>query len=746
MNTVRNMPGKLSGRTASILALTAALAFTPRGALAAEEEPAAGSNVIVVTAQRRSEGIEKVPISVAAFGQDTLDNLQIQSTADLQFATPGITNTQTAGDGISALFIRGVGTGYSGPGLEGSVAFYLDDVYLQTQTASAQNIIDVDQVQVLKGPQGTLYGRNATGGAVVVTTNNPEFDAVSGYMQAGYGNLDWARGEAVLNVPLGQTFAIRAAGFYDRRDGYVENTAFPSEKKSGVGAGQTWGGRIKARWQPVPELDVIGTFAYDRRNGNGAIHSLRFDPAGEPTGLGWYQTMQSPAREGGGGDDTDGLMASLLVSYTAGDWTVSNTFAYRRTRAFGCTDNDGVPAELLYFCTVSQRSPNPGTADGKRDDTFTNELRVVSDGAGPLNVTAGLFYEHNKSRFVGRIGGGFFGTLLPTFDNRDKLEAWSGYLELYYNLTDRLKVTLGGRYTHEKKYHSVLLDDDALALVGFTLPTFDEASKSFDNFSPRFVLAYDADDWNFYASLSRGFKSGGFNSPDFAITPPLDPETITAGEVGAKYRSPDGSLRFSTAAFYYDWNGVQVAFITGGGTGIMQQNAAGAHIYGVEADLTYSPNSSWTLRAGAAGTHARYSSFTNAAVYDLIGGFLTATAEDLSGDPVQHAPDFTANGSVTYNFPLGDWTGHVTAAGYYTSKYDFTAGAGGELRASRQRAHALVNLTGSFVTPAENLELGWFVENLFDVKRISLINTGSNGVYMTPDTPRTYGATVRYSF
>jgi iron complex outermembrane receptor protein len=513
-----------------------------------------------------------------------------------------------------------------------------------------------------------------------------------------------------------------------------------------VGAGDTWSGRVKLLFEPASDFKAIGTFSYDRRNGNGAIHSLRYDPTGAPTGLSWHETTQSPAREGGGGDDTDALFASLRMQYQAGDWTFSNTFGYRRTRAFGCTDNDGVPAEELYFCTVSQRSPNPGTADGKRDDTITDEFRVVSQSDGPLNVTGGLFYEHNKARFVGRIGGSFFGNLTPTFDNHDNLTAYSAYLELYYQLADGLKLTAGGRYTHEKKYHSVSLDADALTFVANSLPAFDEATNSFDNFSPRVVLAYDTGQWNFYASASRGFKSGGFNSPDFAIAPPLKPETITAGEVGAKYRSQDGKLRVSTAGYYYDWKNVQVAFITGGGSGITQQNAAGVHIWGAEINLDAQPIPALQLSAGMAYTHARFSSFTNAAVYNLIGGFLTATAEDLTGQQPPQAPDFTANASATYNFPLGNWEGKFTAAGYYTTKYDFTAGAGGELRASRQKEHAIVNLTGSFSPSDRKLELGWFVKNLFNVHLISLISTGNTGVYMTPDEPRTYGATVRYSF
>ncbi|QIG80756.1 TonB-dependent receptor [Stakelama tenebrarum] len=737
-------------------ALVAGAAFAPGIALAQDSEtPVVAeqdmASEIVVTAQRRSESIQDVPISVAAFDQEALATLGIDSTDALQFGTPGITNTQTAGDGISAIYIRGVGTGYSGPGLEGSVAFYLDDIYLQTQTSAAQAAVDVEQIEVLKGPQGTLYGRNATGGAIVVTTRDPRLGVTEGYVSAGYGNLNWTREEAVLNLPVAPTVAIRTVGYFEHRDGYVENVAFPDEEKSGSGAGETWGGRLKMLWEPDTQFRALAMFSYDRRDGNGAIHSLRYNGDGTPTNLGFYETSQSPAREGGGGDDTDALLAALTLEYNADRWTLSNTFAYRRTRAYGCTDNDGLPGENLYFCSVSQRSPNPGDADGKRDDTITNELRFVSDFGGPLDVTVGGFFERNKARFVGRIGGvNWFGSTTPTFDNHDDLTAYSVYGEVYYNLTPALRLTGGVRYTREEKYHSVLNDMDARNMLsggGALPPAFQDGEVSFDNFSPRAVISYDAGDVNLYASYNRGFKSGGFNSPSLTLDPPLDPETIDAFEIGAKYRSPDGTLRLDTAGYYYDWKDVQVAFITGGGAGILQQNAAGSEIYGAEVNMNWAPVRAIRVNLGLAYTHARFTSFPNAAVYNIVGGALTATAEDLKGFRLPHAPDFTANGSITYNWEAaGGWTGHLTAAARYTTEYDYTAGAGGELRASRQEAFTLVDLTGSALAPDGHLEWGFFVSNLLGKEYYSLVSTGDTGVYMTPAAPRTGGVTVTYHF
>lgn len=702
---------------------------------------------VVVTAQRRSERIEDVPMSINAFDQNTLKDLAINSTDDLQFATPGIVNTMTSGDGISAIYIRGVGTGYSGPGLEGSVAVYVDDVYLQTQTSSAQSAIDVAQIQVLKGPQGTLYGRNATGGAVIVETNDPVLEEFDGSVQLGYGNLDWLRGEAIVNLPVSSTVALRFAGFLEERDGYVSNVAVPGFEDGGVGSGSTYGGRLKALWQPSENFRTVAKIEYDRRNGNGAMHSLRINPDGTPTALGFDETSQSPNREGGGGDDTESMLGSLRVEYSWDIWQVSNTLAYREASSFGCTDNDGVVEELLYFCLVSHRSPNPGTADGKVDKTLTNELRFTSESDGPVDVVAGAFFERNHARFAGRIGGAFFGGTTPTFDNRDELTAYSAYVDLNWQLTDALKLTGGLRYTHEDKEHNVTLDQDAIDLMGGTAPVYDEDETSFENVSPRLVLSYDAGAMNYYVSYNEGFKSGGFNSPALTIDPPLDPEKIDAYEIGAKYRSGDGRVSLSSAIFYYDWSDVQVAFITGGGAGIQQQNAAGAENYGAELNLNWAPADDWRVNAGVGYTHARFTNFPQAAVYNLIGGTLTADAEDLRGRPVPQSPDMTVNASVTYRFDLpSSWSGNVTAAGRYSSDYDFSAGAGGELRASHQDALTLVNLTGSFRPGSGTYEIGWFVANALDEEFYELMSTGTTGVYVTPSAPRTYGATVRWFF
>jgi len=278
------------------------------------------------------------------------------------------------------------------------------------------------------------------------------------------------------------------------------------------------------------------------------------------------------------------------------------------------------------------------------------------------------------------------------------------------------------------------------------LPAFNSARTHFSNLSPRLALTCEGSRLVTYVSFSQGFKSGGFNSPAPNIDPPLAPERISALELGLRLRSVDGRTRVSAALFHYEWQDVQVAFITGGGAGIMQQNAAGARVWGAELGLDHSARQ-WRANVGLTYSHGRFTRFPNAAVYDVVDGRLQATAQDLGGYPLPQGPDFTATGSVTRSFELSKgWAGAITASARFSSAYDFTAGAGGELGASHQPAFALVNLRAALNSPGNQWEVGTFVSNLFSKRYISLISTGDTGVYMTPAEPRTYGVTLRRAF
>lgn len=215
---------------------------------------------ILVTAQRRAQSAQDVPISISQFSQESLERLQLNDTTDLAVATPGLNFQEESS--ASQVSLRGVGTGYSGPGLEGSVAIYIDGSYISSQVAAVENFLDIRQIQVLKGPQGALYGRNATGGAVLIDTNDPSTDQIEGHVSAGYGNLDWLRSEAVLNLPVTNTLAVRFAGAYQNRDGHVYNV-FTGNDISGF---EAYTLRGKILFEPTDTLRIVGKLEYSERD------------------------------------------------------------------------------------------------------------------------------------------------------------------------------------------------------------------------------------------------------------------------------------------------------------------------------------------------------------------------------------------------------------------------------------------------------------------------------------------------
>ncbi|MDT7815534.1 MAG: iron complex outerrane recepter protein [Acidobacteriaceae bacterium] len=747
----------------AISCVLASVLCVAQGARAANEAIPSGSAAettelqeVVVTAQRRAESIQKVPLTVSAFSTEQLERLSINAPKNLEFSTPGL----TFADDNNTLnpYIRGRGTNFSGSGLEGSVAVYFDDVYLQTQYSAGGSLVDVAQVQVLKGPQGTLYGRNATGGAIVVTTNDPKRD-FEGYVQAGYGNLNWSKNEAVLNVPVTDTLSMRLVADYERRDGQLTNIIDGKDQ----GGGHQYLVRLKTLWQPVEAFSADLKLEF-LKSEYGYLRRQLVNGAGQPTGLGFYNTFQSPKWPDaqGGENDSDVSSATVRLIYKLGDWTMTNVTGYRRTHVTYCAEGDNVYPALNNFCTFTPPGDPriPKGVSGFHDDALTNEFRVNSSMASPLNATAGLSYEYDRNRFPAIIKGDIYGGLEPYFDNYTSLASYAVFAELYWDIVQNLKLTVGGRYSKDFKSITVFNSPDVAPGFGLppgVLPDSFEQSAAFTNFTPRTVLAYDFGDANVYISYNKGFKSGGFNAPQPGMQTPLRPETIEGLEFGVKTKLLNDRVRLDVAAFHTKAIDVQVASIEQQFNTVVQQNAAGANASGLEVNMDAALPHSLELQLGAAYLHSRFTSFPAAAVYGIgAGGLIVSTKEDLAGYPTVNSPNFTGNANLSYPFTMpAGWSGRVTASGRYTSAYDTQAGRGGPLRLDYQGGFALMNLTGQFNLPGNKFTISWYVNNVTDKQYNDQVLTGSGlavpgylagGTYAVPALPRTYGGNVRYSF
>jgi iron complex outermembrane recepter protein len=698
---------------------------------------------VIVTAQRRQESLQEVPISVSAFSNEELKRLSVSEAQDIQFSTPGLTFPQD--NGTVSPYIRGKGANFTSIGLEGPVAVYLDDVYLQTQFGLT-GLVDVEQIQVLKGPQGTLYGRNATGGALLINTANPTRD-FEGHVSAGAGNYGQQTYEAVLNVPVSDTFALRFAAGLDDYDGYVENV-IDGEDHGGLHRTQS---RVKALWEPTSELSVVfkGEYVESQR---GYLRSLILDGTGAPTGLDFDETMQSPENpENLGGENKEKVWSTgLTVNYDADDWSISNTLGYRNTRLTSGSDLDYLYPNILTF------SPNfpdgisplvPGGVEASYEKNVYDEVKWTSNFEGDWNYLLGASYMDSEGYFPAVLWGGAFGDFIPFYQNWVDTKSTAIFGEVYYEFSDNWKLTLGGRYNKDEKDLEVFTNDNGMIIFGLppALQTF-EQDDTWESFTPRAVISYDAGKGNYYFSYNEGFKAGGFNTPVFLPQTPLDPEEVKGYELGAKFDLLDGQGRLNVALFYSESSDVQVTSIKQGV--VVQENAAEVKAQGLEADFQVLIGENLTLNLGGSYLDSEYDSFPAASVFSIQGGVLADDVEDLSGERTQISPEFTANMAVTYSLELvSEWSADFTLSGYYSDEFDFNAGAGGPLRADRQDSYTLFNLTGQLATPGEDLTISFWVNNLTDEEYYDRIQTSATwGVYGVPALPRMYGGSVQYNF
>lgn len=702
----------------------------------------AGSQLgdIVVTAERRSASLQKTPIAVTALTADTVQNLGLTDIKDIAAITPGASFTTT--NGFFTSRIRGIGTDFVSVGLESPVAVYEDGAYL-TRTQTVNEILDnfdIASIQVLRGPQGTLYGRNATGGVIIINSADPtpEFE---GRVRAEGGNQDRYQLNGMINIPLGQDLAFRGTASYKHEGGYVRNIITGDKK---AGGGRTYSARGKLRWQPGIADIVLGGQYYDTEYDLGALQSLeRFDSTcwvcavnpGVVRPVGLFETQSVPIT---GPVRTKYYGANLKMSFDLDEFELTSTTTYRKQNSLNTgSDVDMTPLPAFEFAVPRQ---------GGR--SFTQDFLVSSKLEGPLNYLFGLSYLNDRAffdtRFVGDPALGFGGTGLTVetalgADNVAKTSSYAAFLEGYYDITDQLKATVGGRYTYEER---------SAHAVSFGFP-FD-LSTSQRAFTPRFVLAWSNGPTNLYYSFTRGFKAGGFPGPLFAPIDPVLPEKIFSHEVGVKQTLFDNRLRLNAAAFYFKNKGLQVQTIDLGSGGTKTENAGALENYGIEVEAQILPMEGLNIGLTGAWQHARYKPFEGAASVCFDPATVPTLSRcflDLTGTPPPLAPDWSGSLNATYEFAIGSWTASLSGLAQYRSSVFYQPAAGGELKADRDGDSFLVNASGFVSPPGENLRIGFYANNVFDKKYRAFIQTDTTfGVYHNAARARTYGLRVEYSF
>ncbi|HYJ53866.1 MAG TPA: TonB-dependent receptor [Allosphingosinicella sp.] len=723
-----------SARLALYAACSSVVATIGQPAGAAQTAPDAPE--IVVTAQRRPEHAQDVPISLTALSGGALDRLQATDMASLGRVVPSLNMTRTGA--FTQPYLRGVGK-RSTLGVENSVATYVDGVYYGSALGSLLDLRGIARIEVLNGPQGTLFGRNTTGGVIQIITREPtaETEAEVTVQAGSYGYL---RGDAYLSGGSGAV-AGNLAMSLSRNGGYGTNL-YSGDTDQGE-TDHSLVARGRWRWQASPSLTIGMAADYQDVDNDFAYRPVAgFPPIGQP-GIQDFrdgdQDTPSRYRFRFGG-------ASVRADAQIGGLTFMSLTALRAMHAQYGTDLDQGPQLLWAGIPTAEQ------------EQFSQEFQLQSAASSPVQWVVGLYYINIEVRYdpTHFFYGGSYSALLggrirQTLFDTGIASSYAAYGQGSLPLGAATALTLGLRYTSERR--SVEANGerefDTAPFIRPTpgLPLLTEPplrnSDTFGELTWRLALDHHFSDRVMgYLSVNRGFQSGGW-SLQTPQNPPFGPETLDDFEAGLKYVSASRNLSADANVFYYDYSDLQVSAITP--IGSVTTNAASAELYGLELQLSARPASGTELTAGLQWLHARFNSFPNATCTDFSAGAAVPYSPiscDASGNDLPYAPELKFNLGANQQFSLGG-NGTLLASGNlsYNSGYFSEAD-----NVARQDAYATLDLSLEWRPRTTGPSLRLWVLNLTDTHYYdSLATQPTAGVIQRPAAPRRFGATLGYS-
>ncbi len=700
---------------------------------------------VVVTATKRSVALQDLAGSANVLGADKLGPGGIQEVRDMQVDIPNL----SLGDqfGFARVFMRGIGMTSIDIGGEGAVAFLQDGAIVPRPAAQLMGMFDLDQVEVLRGPQGTLYGRGATAGAINMVTAKPGKE-LGGYLSVTAGNYGLAQFKGAIDVPMGDAVSMRLAGSLDSRDGYGNNifTGSDINDRDASAYRATFvydaGGPLTATLsaQYYEEDDNNYAFSYFGQSEGSSIPV----PFGVPilggntvgmVGGGFYDinSDQEPI------NDRDGQLINLTIDYAFNDrWGIKSITSSQSMDRFLRDDLDSTDANLFGQNNYTEES-----------DSFGQEL-ILNYSADRLDVLGGVMYFEEDlygevrvplTNLCFLLAPAACGTPVGDFlnggnylqDGDVDIEAWGAYVEANYSISDKWSVIAGLRYNYEERDGTGSFIFDAISL---NVPT--NQRESWNDLTPRITLQYSPNDnMLLYATYTEAFKSGVINTG--STSPPLDPETVDAFEVGLKGQNASGTLRYSVAAFFYDYQDMQISFVDETST-VSTVNAAEAENSGIELEVDGSLGNGFAFDFYLTYLNAEYQEFFNG---DYANGFAIT---DLSGNTLPNAPESTAKLGLTWEGAVGGGTLTVRGEAYYQDDVYFTEwNREDAYQKSYEQINAsvdyswndqwLLSLWGRNLSDEEVMSNNIITAPLYDSLRVGAVLP-----------PRTYGATVTYQF
>ncbi len=717
---------------------------------------------VVVTATRRQESAQTVPVSITALGGADLAAAGASQMRDLVEFAPNLSEQGSFGRTAPSFFIRGIGTTQFNPNANSKIGVYLDDTYLNSPAVQGAQLFDLDRVEIARGPQGTLFGQNTTGGMVRAITNKPVVGAGASIdSSVTYGRFNELDVDSSLGFATGANSAARLSLIDQNRDGIQDNTFLHSHD------GRTDALAWRAQWllKPGSDFDLLL-----------ALHGSRdrsdFSPY-KQVGLTDPATGGPCAAPAPGSGCTDFFGYADNANFHQGQWNIAHQHAWVDSLGGSATVNWQLPAFTLTSVSAYEQntsriledtdaSPNNEVAGSYfgHPRQYSQELRLTSPEQR-LRWITGLYYFHEDldssvafqapgfgpSVFTG-ISGVLEGVGQVSSMKTDSVAAFGN---IDFALNSRWKLSLGLRFTHENKdlnYNAYINDVSTFAPDAFIAGSAITQTalvqtiafpkkRDWNNVSGRGSISYQwTDDVLAYASIARGFNSGNYNGGAFfdqGEASLVDPETLTSYELGVKSEL-GGRLRLNADFFYYDFKNQQVFILASGAGGAPFQqlsNAAASSLYGSELELAWKPLAPLLIQVGAGYTQSRFDNFNSS-----IGG-------NLTGNTLPSAPKGNVNALLRYEVPVSPGTIALEVDGKYQSSQFFSVNNDPVLR---QKAYGLMNARMSLTTLQDRLTVTAWVHNLADkAYLVSAYDVKAFGFdEWAAGDPRTYGITVRY--
>ena len=734
---------------------------------------------IVVTAQKRAQSLQDVPTSVTAFTGGQLDAQGVSDLKDLQLVTPGLTFDSMAS--YSIIFIRGVGGDAFQAAVDSSVSTYIDGLYLPFTFSSAQALGDVRQVEVLKGPQGTLYGRNAVAGAILVELKEPSFDEYQVNLFQQFGNYNDSKTKAAVSGPVPglDNVAFSLSGLYQDHDAYSIYKPDPSQKYLPY---RNKGFRAALQWDPFDSLSLKGSYYHLESQDSDSVVTVLLDSS--PVFAAITTPITEPHQSGNNTNVGVRGKTRILSLVAESDYfdAFSSKLVYGHTNALSNIffDFDSAPEPILDISAL----PNTAVADSL-ELILNSESDFTPDW---LQWTAGAYYEDSTK--TGRypitvdavaVGVGVVDALFPNSDpvcgllmsvgldcndnptqNQNPLvqipldsgidtEHYSIYGQLTFSVTDRLDIVAGGRASTETRdltYSRVQLKLLDVPLLGdteaITLVSYTPQSHTWDSFTPSAGLNFQwTDNILAYYRYAEAFKSGNYNGLNIN-NPPLrvEPELATSHEIGIKSTLlEDGSLTFNAAIFRNHVENAQVqilALLSGGVTRL--QNAAAYTIYGGEIEANWFALDGLLLSLSAVYLDGSYDSFIGEGFNPVTG--LNIPGQDFAGNDTVRTPEVTGTAPVSYTFPFFfGLDAEFGADAYYNDGFYYDP-----LNSITQDAYTIYNARFGLFDPESNIRVTLYGKNLTDdvfFTQKYRFDFGETGIY---GAPRTYGVSVQWDY